>query len=67
MTYATATAIRAHATSDIEEVAAVLCRLATLANVGGRLAERDDSVEAAADLLAHLPRLRSSRTPSTTS
>ena len=65
MTYATAIAILAHATSDIEEVAAVLCQLATIANVRGHWAERDDSIEAAADLLAQLPRTRISRTHST--
>lgn len=67
MTYANAVSILAHARDDLEEVADLLCRLATIAHLGGRFTDRDNSIEAAADLLAQLPRLRSSGTRSTTS
>ena len=52
MTSASARAILGHATSDIEEVADMLCRLAAIADLGGRHKDRDDSIEAAAELLA---------------
>jgi hypothetical protein len=67
MTSAHARAILAHSCDDLDDVADMLCRLATIAHLGGRFADRDDSVEAAADLLAQLPRLRMSRTRSTIS
>jgi hypothetical protein len=56
MTYANAFSILARARHDIEDVAAVLCLMAAIADLGGHPQERDDSIEIAADLLAQLPR-----------
>jgi hypothetical protein len=43
--------------SDPAHVVAALCQMATLAHVAGRLKKRNDSVEVAAELLAHRQRL----------
>ncbi len=59
--------VLAQATHDIEEVAEVLCRMAAIADLGGHHQERDDSIEAAAALLAQLVRFCSFRTRYTAS
>jgi hypothetical protein len=64
MTYTNAVAILAHARHDLEDVAAILCTMATIAHLSGGTEDRDDSVETAADLLAQLPRVRIARSRS---
>ena len=53
MAFENAVAILAHARCDAEEVVAILLKLATLAHVTGSYRNRDDSVESAAELIAH--------------
>lgn len=53
---ARAASILASIAADPGHVAAALCQMATLAHVAGRLEKRNDSVEVAADLLAHAER-----------
>ena len=57
MTLDSAIAFLSHARRDAEEVIPVLLQLATMAHVLGHYQNRDDSVESAAELIAHCGRL----------
>jgi hypothetical protein len=57
VTIQSAISLLAHARRDVEDVIPVLLQLATLAHVTGNYPSRDDSVESAAELIAHCGRL----------